>query len=245
LDRGQEAGDARYRRAEELTRPLVIAHRGAAAVEPENSLAAFRAARALGADAVELDVHVTADGVPVVHHDPAIRGLRISAAAAAAVRGCRLRNGEPVPTLDEALAVILPGMLALVEVKALPASADAALLAAFDRSPAPDRIAVHAFDHRLVRRLARQRSGLQAGVITVSVPVDPVAVTRSAGATVLWQHEQLLDAELVGTVHGAGLRLFVWTDQEPLDVVRLLALGVDGICTDHPDQCRRAVDSLP
>src|SRR5207249_7146490 len=82
---------------------LVIAHRGASARELENSLAAFRAAGPLGADAVELDIHATADGTLVVHHDEAVAGRHIPHLTGRQVRELRLQNGEPVPTLPEAL----------------------------------------------------------------------------------------------------------------------------------------------
>ena len=88
-----------------MTRPLVIAHRGASAVELENSLAAFRAAARLGADGVELDVHASADGELFVHHDETVDGSHhIAHTAAGKIRALRIANGEPVPTLAEALA---------------------------------------------------------------------------------------------------------------------------------------------
>ncbi|MDO8665828.1 MAG: glycerophosphodiester phosphodiesterase family protein, partial [Gemmatimonadales bacterium] len=88
--------------------PLVIAHRGASGYEVENSLAAFRAAHTLGADAVELDVHATADGALVVHHDEMIGPHHIAHCSLKEVRAQPLKNGESVPTLEEALAVIHP-----------------------------------------------------------------------------------------------------------------------------------------
>src|SRR5688572_25175612 len=88
-------------------RPSIIAHRGASAHDTENSLAAYRRAIALGADGIELDVHATRDGHLVVHHDPALPGLGpIAELEAALVRSHRLANGEPVPSLPQALEAI-------------------------------------------------------------------------------------------------------------------------------------------
>ena len=87
-------------------RALVIGHRGASAYEYENSRAAFRAARARGADAVELDIHASADGALFVHHDEVVSGVHITRADSAQVRALRLPNGESVPTLEDALAAI-------------------------------------------------------------------------------------------------------------------------------------------
>jgi len=87
---------------------LVIAHRGASGYEYENSRAAFRAARARGADAIELDIHAAADGVLFVHHDEVVSGVHITRSSAAQVRALRLPNGESIPALEDALAVIDP-----------------------------------------------------------------------------------------------------------------------------------------
>jgi len=228
-----------------VSRPLVIAHRGASGREVENSLAAFRAAAALGADAVELDVHATKDGVIVVHHDPIAGGLAIQWTSFTDVRAQTLANGEPVPTLAEALAIILPGMTAFVEVKGLDARWDAELFEVFDRSPAPARIAVHAFDHRIIRRLGAARPTLARGVLLASYPVHPLVDMEDAGATALWQHAELIDAALAAAVHSAGGALHAWTVDDPDEMRRLLAAGVDGLCTNHPERARKAIDSLP
>lgn len=224
--------------------PLVIAHRGASAREPENSLAAFRTAKRLGADAVELDVHATRDGTIVVHHDDMIAGRHIARSSFAELKGAHLPNGEPVATLAEALDAIHP-MIAFVEVKGLDAAFDEALLAALDGSPSPDRCAVHAFDHRIVRRLAGKRPDLPRGILSASYPIDVTRMMRDAGASALWQHAALVDEALVRQVHAAKGHVYVWTVDDALAMRRLMAMGVDGLCSNHPDRARNAVDSKP
>lgn len=221
--------------------PRIIAHRGASRDEPENSLAAFRRALGQSADGVEFDVHTTADGALVVVHDPELGGTPISALGAAAVRAHRLANGEPIPTLDEALACITPGGTACIETKTLPAAADEALLAAIGAAPAPERCQVHAFDHRIIRRLSASGTALTLGVLSGSYPLDPTVQVRAAGARVLWQHVDLVDAPLVAQIHEAGYEIVVWTADRPDDVRRLADLGVDGICTNRPDVAREAL----
>lgn len=228
-----------------MSRALVIAHRGAAACETENSLASFRAARVAGADAVELDVHATMDGGLVVHHDPDVGSLRIADATLAEVRAQRLANGETIPTLDEALAAILPDLEAFVEVKHLPSRHDDRFLGALGRSPAPSRISVHAFDHALVARLGRLRPALGRGVLAERAPASPAEVLRAAGADTLWLRWDRVTAAACEALHHSGLRLFAWTVDQPGDMTRLLGLGVDGLCTNHPERGRRAVDSQP
>lgn len=228
-----------------MSRPLVIAHRGASAREAENSLAAFRLARELGADAVELDVHATADGHLLVHHDEMVAHHHIAHCSLAEVREHRLRNGEVVPTLEEALGVILPAMTAFIEIKAMAAKWDQRFYDLLDRSGAPQRCAVHSFDHRIVHRLGDERPHLARGVLSSSYPVYPERVMEDADALALWQHAPLVDEALVAKVHAGGGVVYAWTVDEPARMKQLLAWGVDGLCTNHPERAREAVDSLP
>jgi glycerophosphoryl diester phosphodiesterase len=220
---------------------LVIAHRGASAREPENSLAAFRAAVALGADAVELDIHATADGGLMVHHDETVAGRPISRLTTAAVVAERLPNGEPVPTLAAALETLGRRLQVFVEVKSLPAQFDDRLFATLDGGPNPGGYAVHGFDHRIVERLGRKRPALRRGVLSTSYPVKPLAALQDAGATILWQERTLVDRPLADALHGAGMQLFAWTVDDAAEMRQLLELGVDGLCTNRPDVGHAAV----
>ncbi len=221
----------------------MIAHRGASAREVENSLAAFRAAAALGADGVELDVHASADGALIVHHDETIAGRRIAELSADQVRHERLANREPVPTLADVLQAVGPALQVFVEVKSLSPRFDASLLEALGRGPNPAGYAVHGFDHRIVQRLGRERPALRRGVLSASYPVRPLAPLEDAGATMLWQERTLVDRPLADALHGAGMQLIVWTVDDPAEMRRLVELGVDGICTNRPDLGRRVVDA--
>jgi glycerophosphoryl diester phosphodiesterase len=228
-----------------VSRPLIIAHRGAAGYEVENSLAAFRAAGDLGADAVELDIHSTADGALVVHHGHTVADHHIAHCTLEDVRAHPLANGEPIPTLREALAVIVPKMIAYVEIKYVAKAADERLFELIERSGAPDRIALHAFDHRIIRRMGEKRPFIRRGVLSASYPVYPVRILEDADASILWQHHDYVDDALVKSLHDAGKALHVWTVNDPAEVKRFLGLGVDGICTDFPDVARAAFASLP
>jgi glycerophosphoryl diester phosphodiesterase len=221
---------------------LVIAHRGASARDVENSLAAFRAAAALGADAVELDVHATVDGTLMVHHDDAIGLHHIPHLTAQRVRELRLANGEPIPTLPEALQAVGSRLQVFVEVKSLPPQFDDHLLDALRQGPNPDGYAVHGFDHRIVQRLGLERPTLRRGVLSASYPVRPLAPLEDAGATILWQERTLVDRPLVDALHRAAMQLIVWTVDDSAEMRALLQLGVDGICTNRPEVGRRAAD---
>ena len=224
-----------------LTRPRVIAHRGASGYEYENSRAAFRRAVALDADGVELDVHATRDGALVVHHDPTLPGMgTIARLCLADVHGARLPNGEAPPVLSEVLD-LLGDRDAWVELKTLPEEHDGALLAALDAGPAPGRYAVHSFDHRIVRRLGERAPALRRGILLSAYVVNPDDVMRSAGATVLWQEWTQIDEALVNQVHDLGGEVIAWTVNETGDLQRLARMGVDGLCGNYPDRMRIAV----
>jgi len=222
---------------------LVIAHRGASGYEYENSRAAFRAARARGADAIELDIHAAADGVLFVHHDEVVSGVHITRSSAAQVRALRLPNGESIPALEDALAVIDPALQVFIEVKSLPPEFDDRLLAVLEGAGGGARCGVHGFDHRIVKRLGVARPALVRGVLLASYPLRPLEALQDTGATVLWQEQSLIDAELVDALHSAGYRIYAWTVNDPDEMRRLLALHVDGLCTNVPDVGRRAVDA--
>ena len=224
-----------------MPRPCVIAHRGASGYEYENSLAAFRRAVTLDADGVELDVHGTRDGRLVVHHDPALPGLGpIGGLDLATLRRVRLPNGEPVPLLSDVLD-LMGDRDVWVEVKALDPAWDEALLATLRQGPAPDRYAVHSFDHRLVARLGTRQPGLRRGVLLSAYLADPVSAMDAVGASTLWQEWHFVDEDLVRTIHAAGRALVAWTVNELADLRRLACLGVDGLCGNYPDRIRVAI----
>jgi glycerophosphoryl diester phosphodiesterase len=226
-----------------MRRPSIIAHRGASGYEYENSRAAFRRAIMLDADGVELDVHSTRDGGIVVHHDPAIPGVgSIAQMSLSEARQVKIRNGEPLPLLAEILDLVGDRDV-WVEVKSLPAAHDQQLLEVLDQGPAPQRYAVHSFDHRIVCRLGEARPDLKRGVLLSAYLLDPVAVMRTAGATTLWQEWQQVDQDLVNQVHEAGGSVIAWTVNELGEMDRLTRMGVDGLCGNYPDRIRVAIAS--
>lgn len=224
-------------------KPLVIAHRGASSVELENTLAAFRAAAGLGADAVELDVHATIDGELVVHHDPSVLGLPIARARAQDLAAIPLSNGEHIPTLAQSLDV-LGQLKVFVEVKVLDPRWDDRLLETLDRGPNPSGYAVHSFAFHVVRRLGDKRPSLPRGILSEVATRSPQRTLVDAKAQTLWQERGTLDETLVKTVHDLGATIIAWTVDNPSEMERLARWGVDGLCTNHPERGRRVVDAL-
>lgn len=215
----------------------IIAHRGTPRELPENSIPGFVRAIEQGADAIELDVHITRDGVPIVHHDfaprtPAggARAPRFPALTLADLMRYPLTGGVPIPTLAQALETVGDRATVYVEIKAT--GIEQAVVDVIRRGTT--RCAVHSFDHRVVRRVRELAPELPTGILLASYLLDPTAAIRGAGATALWEEWEHIDRPLVDEAKRAGARVIAWTVNEPEDALRLAALGVDGICTDLP-----------
>ena len=227
-----------------MYRPEIIAHRGTPRVHPENSLPGFAHALALGVDGIELDVHLTRDGVPVVHHDPdlaagaaPLAGYPIAQLTLEQLSTHELAPGVPVPTLAEARGLADGRATLYVEVKAREAGHVVADLLAHGG----DRTPVHSFDHRLARGVRLRAAGVPVGILSMSYLVDTVAAMRAADARDLWQHWSMIDAPLVDAVHAAGGRVIAWTVNDPTQAAALAQLGVDGLCSDVPDAIASAL----
>lgn len=221
------------------TFPEVIAHRGANREAPENTLPAFEAAVRLGADGIELDIQMTADGMPVVHHDARLPdragpGLQISALTHSEVT--RL---SALPTLGEVIESVGRRCRLYVEIKA-PDAIEAVLTLL---RPLGESCAVHAFDHRVIARARVLAPAIPRGILLVSHLLDAAAVMRAVGARDLWQHVDMVDRELIDGVHSGGGRVICWTANDPSRARRLISMGVDGLCTDTPRELRQVVDA--
>lgn len=211
--------------------PELIAHRGASKERPENSLAAFVRAAELGADAIELDVHLTSDGHLVVHHDPTVKTdagpLSIRTMTLADAAGLRVR-GEPIATLADVIGAMGGKLRIYCELKGVGTAAPAAALLA----PMGERAAVHSFDHRMIAEAEALAPDLPRGVLEASYHRDVTFPLRDVQAEALWQNEALIDQSLVDSVHGSGARVIAWTVNSPDRARALAAMGVDGLCTD-------------
>lgn len=219
----------------QIIMPEIIAHRGLHESARENTMAAFEAALSGGSAAIELDVHATADGVIVVHHDFDISaaGKRIMLAESSheQVRAAAAANGFEVPVLSDVLTRFSGILKVYIEVKASGIELEVARVV----RESDCELAVHSFDHRIVRTIRDFVPGLQTGVLTVSRPIDPVAVMHAANSADYWPQVDFVDEDLIDQIHEAGGRVIVWTANRPDQWDRLTRLGVDGICSDRPD----------
>ncbi len=231
---------------------MAISHRGLRHAAPENSIPAFTAAIEAGAEAIELDVHGSADGILFVHHDanpaPLENGepgpLAFADLTSAEISVMRLAGGVAIPTLDEVVEAVDGRAGIFIEVKA--AQIEEATARCLKRHIGRiDELAVHSFDHRIVRRLAGLLPSVRTGILQVSYLVDSCAAMRLAGASDLWQQVDFIDAALVSGVHACSGRVVAWTANTEAQWERLEALNVDAICTDHVDAYARWAAERP
>jgi glycerophosphoryl diester phosphodiesterase len=242
--------------------PLVFAHRGGCALGPENTMASFDAGAAAGADGLELDVRLTADGVAVVHHDATLDRTTdasgpINAHTAAALarvdaaywfgrdKDFPLRGqGVGVPTLAAVLSRH-PGVRLIVDLKDDLAELGSAVARDIRAAGAADRVCVAGFG---ARALDAARRALPEASTSAHREEVRVALCRSwlrwPVRRAVYQGYQVPERRaklrvvsplFVRHAHAAGLSVQVWTVNREPDMLRLLAWGVDGLISDHPD----------
>lgn len=238
-------------------RPQVIGHRGAPAEAPENTLAAFRRALAIGVDGIELDVHLSADGEPVVIHDPLLdrttdghglvgaRSLAELRTLDAGRRFAEAFSGERIPTLMEALDLLRP-VRAILEIKNGPIwyPGIAGRVAAAVRSSGHRAVTVSSYDHAVLGEVRSAFSSLDTAVLYMARPIHPLRLAQDAGAGILHPNWHYLTPDVVAAAHQAGLRVETWVVDEPDHLAAVVAMAVDGIMTNRPDRLRAVLAGL-
>ena len=227
----------------ESSRPLVFAHRGGSALAPENTIAAFDNGLALGADGLELDVHLSRDGAVVVHHDRVLDRTTTLRGPIADRDAAELRRAD-VPSLAEVLARYRDRRI-IVELKVNHAELAAATLDVIRRADAVERVCLGLFGRRVLRAAraiepaiatsgAREEVRLALYRSWVRWPVSRVGyggyqIPELAGRT------RVVSPRFVEYAHDAGLGVQVWTVDTEEAARRLLDWGVDALITDRPD----------
>ena len=202
---------------------------------PENTLLSFERAADLGADWVELDVHLSKDGALVVIHDETLERTtngtgRVADQTLQELKCLDAGQGQQIPTLDEVLEWAAPrGIGVDVEVKQAPALAVAEAVRHFDQ------VLISSFDHPLVREIKALDPRLSVGLLYAYRAIDPVRLAREADASVLLPQCSYVVGEDVAAIHAAGLRVWTWATSDPTVLRRLIEAGVDAIATNHPD----------
>ncbi|MBO0724037.1 MAG: glycerophosphodiester phosphodiesterase [Blastocatellia bacterium] len=228
--------------------PIVIAHRGASAYEPENTLRAFDLAIRQGAQMIELDLHVTSDNHVVVIHDPTLNHRtnlkgRVDHLTLAEVRRADAGKGERIPTLDETLDLTLGKVRLYLEIKDPRAAAPTLRIIRERRCQA--QVMLASFDIELMRGLGEEVRDTELGLILGNATFHPVVRWREAFPWlalkrvkhhVLCMQVELCYGYLAARARANGKKLYVWTADKERQYARMTSIGVDGIVTNTPDR---------
>jgi|SRR5579871_2959354 len=224
-------------------RPLVFAHRGGSALAPENTMAAFANGLALGADGLELDVHLSRDGRVVVHHDRTLdRTTRLQGPVAA--RDAAELAAAGVPLLADVLRAHRDARV-IVELKANDAALARAFVDVVRAADAATRVCAGAFGRRVLRAVRALEPAIATSASREEVrwflyrtwmrcapartPYTGFQIPEMAGST------RVVSPTFIACAHRAGLAVQVWTVDREDDARRLIAWGVDALITDRPD----------
>lgn len=224
---------------------LRIAHRGASAIAPENTLAAIRRAIELGAPWVEVDVQACADGLVVIHDDTLERTTSghgpVATQTVDALRKLdagylQPGHGERIPLPDEVLDLCRGRCAVNLELKGPNVAPRLLPLLAqtLARGWPADALLCSSFDWPQLEALRAALPDVPLGVLCERVDAAAVAMAQQLGARVIACALQHADAGAVAAAHGAGCVLWVFTVNDADCAARLAALGVDGIFSDHP-----------
>lgn len=251
------------------TLPLIIGHRGASREAPENTLESFRLAWELGADGIEADFRLSADGRIVCMHDETTArttGVELKIATtklnelqsldAGSWKGSGW-SGAGIPTLEEVLAAIPPGTWFFIEIKSGPEII--APLAELLQSSgiSPQRIRLLSFNARLIALIKQQlpdwracwlsdyRHNLLNNTWHPSRAEVLASLQRSGADGLASANRAFLDLDLVETLHELDKEIHVWTVDRLSAAERLCALGVDSIMTNRPGWLRRQLEKIP
>ena len=228
--------------------PLNLGHRGASGLAPENTLAAFKLARELGADGIECDVQLSRDGEPVVIHDDLLDRTtdghgRVGDATWDELRTLNAGSwfaerfrGERIPSLHEVLEQGDEDFVLNIELKS---AEDNALLpervvAMVKHYGAARRVIISSFNWPLLRHVRRIDATLQVGVL-FSRPVE-AADYEDLNPEALHPERSLVTAALIDQARARSRAVNVWTVNTADDMRRMVSMGVDAIITNHPER---------
>jgi len=227
---------------------LIFAHRGASAIEPENTLAAFRAACHANCDGVEFDIHHH-DGKLMVIHDRYLERTTSGSGLLTEHSFNNLRQldagkGEIIPTLDEVFAVVAKEKLINIELKGVSITDIPLLFDYLDKAKATFSISakqllLSSFNHPLLLEIKQQRPEFAIGALTASLPLGNADFAEQLNAISANIVMDYVNKEFVDDAHARGLKVYVYTVDKLPDIKALKRIGVDGIFANNPKQAKK------
>jgi glycerophosphoryl diester phosphodiesterase len=225
-----------------MRRPLVVSHAACGGHAPENTLAGVRKALELKADAIEIDVQASADGVPVLMHDLTVDRTTNGSGEVAKLSLEQLRildaGGEPVPTFAEVLQITRGRALLVIEIKQ--PGIESLIANVVREADAVSDVMVWSFFPQALTTMRAAEPRIPGALLLAADSLSrwPEARERALrlglqGVSVFFSG---VNEQLARDCKRSGLALYAWTADRPGDIVPLIELGIDGICTNFPDR---------
>jgi glycerophosphoryl diester phosphodiesterase len=218
-------------------------HRGARGHEPENTVRSVRRALELGADGVEVDVYFTDGQLMVIHDDTLDRTTNgrgaVKEKSFAYLRSLDAGRGEKIPTLAEIFDAVSRRAVINVELKGPHTAAPVvALITEYvnHRGWNHDDFLISAFDHAQIREAKRLCPEIRIGALIDKMPRELAKFAEAMGAWSLHPSKRCVTPGLVADAHQRGLKVFVYTVNEPKEIAAMRRLGVDGVFSDFPER---------
>ncbi|MBI1926679.1 glycerophosphodiester phosphodiesterase [Candidatus Poribacteria bacterium] len=217
---------------------IITGHRGAAKLEPENTLRSIQKAIDLGVDQIEIDVHLTRDGHLVVIHDATVDRTTDGHGAVADLTLLEAKQldagkGERIPTLLEVMEVVRGKVILQIELKG-PDTAEP-VVRAVEQNGMVGEVVLTSFVHERLREVHRLNPNIALGALWSHPPDDACEQALHIGAEALHIQHQNIDAGLVQKAHASGLKLRAWNPDTIEEMQRVIALGVDAVGSNRPD----------
>ncbi|MBA3017843.1 MAG: glycerophosphodiester phosphodiesterase [Proteobacteria bacterium] len=215
---------------------MIMGHRGAAALEPENTLLSIRKAMEIGVDAVEIDVHLSKDKEIVVMHDSTLDRTTngtgpVNNYTLSELKKYDAGKGETIPTLQQVMELTDKKVSLVIELKEK--DTEKIVVEQIKKNKLEDNVYVISFWHRLVKNVKEMDGNIKTGVLLVGCPVD-TSIADRISADVLVMKYTFVDAEFVELSHKNGLKVFIWNIDDPNLVKPFADMGVDGIGSNNP-----------
>jgi len=216
----------------------VIGHRGAAGLEPENTLRSVRRAIELGVDRVEIDVRVSRDGRLVIMHDETVDRTTnghgyVSELTFDELRSLDAGMGEKIPTLKEILEFTMGKAKLEIELK-VPEATEPTIQLVEELNAEKDVIVI-SFIHDLLERVHDLSPNIKTGALFFDVPKDILQRALKVHASSIHVYYRNVNSELVREAHRSGLEVAVWNPNKIEDMREMIGLDVDAIGSDRPD----------
>ena len=226
----------------------IIAHRGASGYAPENTILAFEKAIEMGADMIEFDVHALSTGEVVLIHDHRINRTTngigyVSQLSFDGIRRLDAGSGELVPTLQEVIERVNRRVPINIELKGPRSSgAVAKIITHYIRLGwQTSDFLVSSFDHHELLAFKSLMPSIDVAALMDALPLEYAAFAERLQAVAVCPGDEFVNEVYVADAHNRGLQVYVWTINDPEEMERMAAIGVDGIFTDFPDIARLAL----